>query len=126
MQLVLYAPGLGYYVAGARKFGADGDFVTAPELTPLFGATLARQVAAILDATDVREIVELGAGSGRSPPICCARSRRRRFAPALPNRRGQSGARRNDSAPHRSGSRRSTSIGSSGCRRCPIASKASS
>jgi len=65
MQIALYAPGLGYYVAGARKFGAAGDFVTAPELTPLFGATLARQVAEILAATDAREIVEFGAGSGR-------------------------------------------------------------
>jgi SAM-dependent MidA family methyltransferase len=65
MQLVLYAPGLGYYVAGARKFGAAGDFVTAPELTPLFGATLARQVGAILDATQERDIVEFGAGSGK-------------------------------------------------------------
>ena len=65
MQLVLYAPGLGYYVAGARKFGAAGDFVTAPELTSLFGATIARQVAAILNATQEREIVEFGAGSGK-------------------------------------------------------------
>ena len=65
MQLVLYEPGLGYYVAGARKFGAAGDFVTAPELTPLFGATLATTVRAILDATHAREIVELGAGSGK-------------------------------------------------------------
>ena len=65
MQIALYAPGLGYYVAGARKFGAAGDFVTAPELTPLFGATLARQVAAILDATEARDVVEFGAGSGR-------------------------------------------------------------
>ncbi len=64
MQRVLYAPGLGYYVAGARKFGADGDFVTAPEMTPLFGAALATQVAAILAATKERQIVELGAGSG--------------------------------------------------------------
>ena len=61
---VLYAPGLGYYVAGARKFGADGDFVTAPEMTPLYGATLARPIAAILAASERREIVELGAGSG--------------------------------------------------------------
>jgi len=61
---VLYAPGLGYYVAGARKLGADGDFVTAPEMTPLFAATLAAPVAAILDGSAAREIVELGAGSG--------------------------------------------------------------
>src|SRR5437763_7705113 len=65
MQVALYAPGLGYYVAGAHKFGAAGDFVTAPELTALSGRTLAWQVAAILAATHGREIVELGAGSGR-------------------------------------------------------------
>jgi len=65
MQLVLYAPGLGYYVAGARKFGAGGDFVTAPELSRLFGATLSRQVAAILAATEAREVVEFGAGTGK-------------------------------------------------------------
>ena len=64
MQHVLYAPGLGYYVAGARKFGSAGDFVTAPELTPLFAQALAVQVAAILEATAAREIVEFGAGSG--------------------------------------------------------------
>ncbi|MEO6565376.1 MAG: SAM-dependent methyltransferase [Casimicrobiaceae bacterium] len=64
MQRVLYAPGLGYYVAGARKFGADGDFVTAPEMTPLFGGALATQVAAILALTRGRQVVELGAGSG--------------------------------------------------------------
>jgi len=64
MELVLYAPGLGYYVAGARKFGAAGDFVTGPELTPLYGAALARQIAATLDATSTTDIVELGAGSG--------------------------------------------------------------
>ncbi len=65
MELALYAPGLGYYAAGATKFGAAGDFVTAPEMTPLFGAALAVQVALILDAAPRREIVELGAGSGR-------------------------------------------------------------
>jgi SAM-dependent MidA family methyltransferase len=64
LQLVLYAPGLGYYVAGARKFGMDGDFVTAPETTPLFAQALAVQVAPILAATATREIVEFGAGSG--------------------------------------------------------------
>jgi SAM-dependent MidA family methyltransferase len=64
MQLVLYAPGLGYYVAGAAKFGDAGDFVTAPETTPLYAQALAVQVAAILDASASREIVEFGAGSG--------------------------------------------------------------
>ena len=64
MELVLYAPGLGYYVAGTRKFGADGDFVTGPELTPLYGAALARQVEAIFAVAGGRTIVELGAGSG--------------------------------------------------------------
>ena len=65
MQIALYAPGLGYYVAGARKFGAGGDFVTAPEVTALFGMTIGVQIAAILEATPGRQIVELGAGSGK-------------------------------------------------------------
>ena len=64
MQLAMYAPGLGYYVAGARKFGGDGDFITAPETTPLFAQALAAQVAPILAATTARELVEFGAGSG--------------------------------------------------------------
>jgi len=65
MELALYAPGLGYYAAGAAKLGAGGDFVTAPEMTPLFATALATQVAAILAVTERREIVELGGGSGR-------------------------------------------------------------
>jgi SAM-dependent MidA family methyltransferase len=65
IAIALYAPGLGYYAAGARKLGAAGDFTTAPEMTPLFARSLALPVAAILDATQAREIVELGAGSGR-------------------------------------------------------------
>lgn len=64
MQLVLYAPGLGYYLAGAKKLGAAGDFVTAPQLSALFGATLANQLAQILPYTE-GNILELGAGSGR-------------------------------------------------------------
>jgi len=64
MELALYAPGLGYYSAGARKFGAAGDFVTAPEISPLFGRTLARQFAEIM-AHSTPHIIELGAGSGR-------------------------------------------------------------
>jgi SAM-dependent MidA family methyltransferase len=65
MQLVLYAPGLGYYAAGATKLGAAGDFTTAPEMTPLFGRALATQVDAVLAATTAREIVELGGGTGK-------------------------------------------------------------
>lgn len=63
MRLALYAPGLGYYAAGAHKFGAQGDFYTAPELTPLFGRTLAQQFAEILRMTG-GGVLELGAGTG--------------------------------------------------------------
>jgi SAM-dependent MidA family methyltransferase len=63
MELALHAPGLGYYAAGSQKFGASGDFVTAPEITPLFGRCLARQVAQILEHTG-GDVIELGAGSG--------------------------------------------------------------
>jgi SAM-dependent MidA family methyltransferase len=58
MQLALHEPGVGYYASGARKFGAGGDFVTAPELGPLFGRTLARELRAF------DRILEIGAGSG--------------------------------------------------------------
>ena len=64
MELALYAPGLGYYSGGSRKFGAEGDFLTAPELTPLYGQALARQVAQIL-AVSSPLVMEAGAGSGR-------------------------------------------------------------
>jgi SAM-dependent MidA family methyltransferase len=64
MELALYAPGLGYYTAGAHKFGEAGDFITAPELSPLFGCTVARQVAEIM-ALSAPHILELGAGSGK-------------------------------------------------------------
>jgi SAM-dependent MidA family methyltransferase len=64
MEAALYAPGLGYYAAGAMKFGAAGDFVTAPELTPLFGRTLAHAIAPVLAETS-GDILELGAGSGK-------------------------------------------------------------
>ena len=64
MELALYAPGLGYYSAGARKFGAAGDFVTAPELSSLFSRCLARQCAEVLEETSGGSLLELGAGSG--------------------------------------------------------------
>lgn len=68
MSLALYAPGLGYYAGARRKFGqmpSEGsDFVTAPEMTPLFGRALARQIAQALSASGCNEVVEFGAGSG--------------------------------------------------------------
>ncbi len=64
MELALYAPGLGYYSNGLRKFGADGDFITAPELTPLFGRSLATLVEAVLRAVPDGDVLEFGAGSG--------------------------------------------------------------
>src|SRR5256885_9578452 len=63
MELALYAPGLGYYSAGAKKLGKAGDFVTAPEISPLYGQTLARQVKQVLEAGDDQG-VEVGAGGG--------------------------------------------------------------
>lgn len=65
MESVLYTPETGYYNGGAAKFGAGGDFVTAPEMSPLFGQTLARQAAQILNAVDQGSILEFGAGSGK-------------------------------------------------------------
>ncbi len=65
MDLALYAPGLGYYSAGAHKLGAGGDFTTAPEVSSLFGACVARQCAEVLAALGRGSILEIGAGSGR-------------------------------------------------------------
>jgi SAM-dependent MidA family methyltransferase len=64
MRFALYAPGLGYYSAGARKFGPQGDFITAPELTPLFAACVARQAGEIFERCGGRTVLEFGAGSG--------------------------------------------------------------
>jgi SAM-dependent MidA family methyltransferase len=65
MDLALYAPGLGYYSAGAAKLGSGGDFITAPELSDLFSACVARQCAEILARTPGGQILEFGAGTGR-------------------------------------------------------------
>lgn len=64
MQMALYEPGLGYYSGGATRFGAAGDFVTAPLISPLFSRTLARQCGDCLAELDTPVILELGAGSG--------------------------------------------------------------
>ena len=63
MELALYAPGLGYYAGGSRKFGPEGDFVTAPEISPLFSRCMAAQVAEVLQLTG-GDVLEFGAGSG--------------------------------------------------------------
>jgi SAM-dependent MidA family methyltransferase len=64
MAQALYAPGLGYYSAGAHKFGEAGDFVTAPEISPLFGKTIAQQIQPLLAQLDAPSVLELGAGTG--------------------------------------------------------------
>ncbi len=63
MEMALYEPGLGYYSGGSTKFGAAGDFVTAPEMSPLFGRTLAHQISDILAQT-TGDVLELGPGTG--------------------------------------------------------------
>lgn len=63
MHTALYTPGLGYYSGGAQKFGAEGDFITSPELTPLFGQALAAQIAEIMSQS-APTVLEVGAGTG--------------------------------------------------------------
>jgi SAM-dependent MidA family methyltransferase len=65
MQMALYQPGLGYYSAGLAKFGAAGDFVTAPEISSLFGYCLARQADALIAQGCAATVLEFGAGSGK-------------------------------------------------------------
>ena len=65
MELVLYAPGWGYYSAGARKIGADGDFITSPEMGPLFAHTVARAIAPVIGQIGAHaQVMELGGGTG--------------------------------------------------------------
>lgn len=67
MELALYAPGMGYYCGGAAKFGGTGDFVTAPEISPLFGKAVAQQGVQVLECMgeNSNNILEFGAGSGK-------------------------------------------------------------
>ena len=83
MQLALYEPGLGYYSAGARKFGAAGDFITAPEVAPVFSRCLARAVRRGAAALGGGDVLELGAGSGVMAAEMLAELERRA---ALPRR----------------------------------------
>jgi SAM-dependent MidA family methyltransferase len=64
MQLALYTPGLGYYSSGRDKFGASGDFVTAPELGSLYAACVARACAPLLRRLGAADVLEVGGGSG--------------------------------------------------------------
>lgn len=68
MQFVLHAPGFGYYSVGNEKFGAQGDFITAPEISDLFAQSVARQIQPVLRETG-GDVLEFGAGTGR---LACA------------------------------------------------------
>ena len=81
METALYAPGLGYYVTPRALFGAAGDFVTAPELSPLFAACLAHGIADLLARTGGGDVVEFGAGSGALAVDAAARTAAPRGAP---------------------------------------------
>ena len=67
MELAIYSPGMGYYSSGTTKFGCAGDFVTAPEISSLFGRTIARQAIQIIEGIgkDSGDILEFGAGTGK-------------------------------------------------------------
>jgi SAM-dependent MidA family methyltransferase len=81
MGLALYTEGLGYYSGELAKFGAEGDFVTAPEISPLFGRCLARFISPILAAVPNGDILEFGAGTGRLAAILLQELRRLGLAP---------------------------------------------
>jgi SAM-dependent MidA family methyltransferase len=81
MHHALYAPGLGYYSAGATKFGEAGDFVTAPEISPVFAGVVARQCAEVFASLDRPSLLEVGGGSGR---LACDLLKRLRELDALP------------------------------------------
>nr|VFK57023.1 MAG: SAM-dependent methyltransferase, MidA family [Candidatus Kentron sp. TC] len=64
MELALYEPGLGYYQSDAPKFGGEGDFITAPEISRLFSRCVARQIGEVLTGLGGGDVIEVGAGSG--------------------------------------------------------------
>lgn len=82
MEMALYEPGLGYYSAGATKLGSEGDFVTAPEISPLFSRCLANQCVQVLDAITGGHVLELGAGSGVMAADVLSELDRQQKAPA--------------------------------------------
>jgi SAM-dependent MidA family methyltransferase len=65
MEMALYTPGLGYYCTGSQKLGKSGDFLTAPEISPLFARCIARQCQQVLELLGHGDILEIGAGSGK-------------------------------------------------------------
>lgn len=81
MQIALYHPSFGYYTSGLQKLGKQGDFVTAPELTPLFGQTLANQCQEILSTLHEPVLLEFGAGSGQ---LCIDLLKRLEYLQCLP------------------------------------------
>uniref|UniRef100_Q31EL6 SAM-dependent methyltransferase n=1 Tax=Hydrogenovibrio crunogenus (strain DSM 25203 / XCL-2) TaxID=317025 RepID=Q31EL6_HYDCU len=64
MEMALYTPGLGYYASGLPKIGQQGDFITAPEVSPIFSRCLARQAAQVLETLETPNVIEFGAGKG--------------------------------------------------------------
>ncbi len=83
MKTVMYEPGLGYYCNGSAKLGADGDFVTAPEISAIFGQCLARQCQQVFEETEQPVILEIGPGSGA---LACELIEQFRKANCLPAR----------------------------------------
>ena len=81
MELCLGAPGLGYYTSGLGKFGPGGDFVTAPEISFLFGRCVARQFEQVLDLVGGGEVLEIGGGTGAFAESCLEELARRGAVP---------------------------------------------
>lgn len=81
MGLALYAPGLGYYSAGQQKFGEQGDFITAPEISPLFSQAMANPVVNILAAMGGGDVLEFGAGSGAMVAECLYALQQKKYLP---------------------------------------------